>query len=108
MQWWFMMLIVLIMAGAVLFIYHYYRVRRLVDVDRVRVQIASDLHDDVGASLTELALQTDFLRAGKLASTVENTLKKICEQSRRVISTLADIVWLIGTHNDTVGVHTYR
>src|SRR5690625_197264 len=108
MQWWFMMLIVLIMAGAVLFTYHYYRVRRLVDVERVRVQIASDLHDDVGASLTELALQTDFLRAGKLEAPVENALRQIGEQSRRVVSTLDDIVWSIDARNDTVGDLTDR
>ncbi len=107
-QWWFFMLIGLIVVGIILFIYNYYRVSRLIEMERMRVQIASDLHDDVGASLTELALQTDFLRTGDLDETVENTLKQIGEHSRRIVSTLDDIVWSIDARNDTAGDLTDR
>jgi ligand-binding sensor domain-containing protein/two-component sensor histidine kinase len=107
-QWWFFMLVGLIVIGIILFIYNYYRVRRLIEMERMRVQIASDLHDDVGASLTELALQTDFLRTGKLDEEVENTLKQIGEHSRRIVSTLDDIVWSIDARNDTAGDLTDR
>ncbi len=107
-QWWFFLLVGLIIMGGILFIYNYYRVRKMVEIERMRVQIASDLHDDVGASLTELALQTDFLRTGKLDSHVEDTLKNIGEHSRRIVSTLDDIVWSIDARNDTVGDLTDR
>jgi ligand-binding sensor domain-containing protein len=107
-QWWFFMLIGLIVVGIILFIYNYYRVSRLIEMERMRVQIASDLHDDVGASLTELALQTDFLRTGNLDEAVEKTLKQIGEHSRRIVSTLDDIVWSIDARNDTAGDLTDR
>lgn len=107
-QWWFFMVIGLIVVGVILFIYNYYRVRRQVDMERMRVQIASDLHDDVGASLTELALQTDFLRTGNLEKSVEDTLRQIGEHSRKIVSALDDIVWSIDARNDTAGDLTDR
>jgi ligand-binding sensor domain-containing protein/two-component sensor histidine kinase len=107
-QWWFFVLVGLIVIGVILFIYNYYRVRRLVEMERMRVQIASDLHDDVGASLTELALQTDFLRTGQLEESVATTLKQIGEHSRKIVSALDDIVWSIDARNDTVGDLTDR
>jgi ligand-binding sensor domain-containing protein len=107
-RWWFLAILGLLLLSVILFIYHYYRIRQLVEIERVRVQIASDLHDDVGASLTELALQTDFLRMEKLDDQIENTLKQIGDDSRRIVSALDDIVWSIDARNDTAGDFTDR
>lgn len=107
-QWWFLAVIALAVTGVIFFIYNYYRVRRLMEIEKMRVQIASDLHDDVGSSLTELALQTDFIRTGNLDESVENTLRQIGDHSRRIVSTLDDIVWYIDARNDTTGDLTDR
>lgn len=107
-QWWFLALIACAVIGVIFFIYNYYRVHRMVEIERMRVQIASDLHDDVGSSLTELALQTDFIRTGNLEESVEDTLKQIGDHSRRIVSTLDDIVWSIDARNDTIGDLTDR
>lgn len=108
MQWWFILFVVLLAAGTILFIYNYFRVRRMMEIERMRVQIASDLHDDVGASLTELALQTDFLRTGGSRDEVDASLVQIGEQSRMIVSAMDDIVWSIDARNDTVGDLTDR
>ena len=107
-QWWFIVLILLVITGLILFYLRYFRVRKQVDIERMRVQIASDLHDDVGSSLTELALQTDFLQAGNLDDEMRSTLKQLGEQSRRIVSSLDDIVWSIDSRNDTAGDLTDR
>jgi len=107
-QWWFFLLLALLLAGVFVFIYNYLQVRRLIEMERVRVQIASDLHDDVGTSLTELALQTDFLRTGNLADDVKKTLEQIGEQSRKIVTSLDDIVWSIDARNDSTGDLTDR
>lgn len=107
-RWWFLSLLMLMVAAVIYFIYHYYRVRKMVDIERMRVQIASDLHDDVGGSLTEIALQTDFLRETDLNEEVKQTLKQIGNQSRNVVNSLDDIVWTIDARNDTVGDLTDR
>ena len=107
-QWWFLLLVVLAIIGMVLFSMRYFRVSKQVDIERMRVQIASDLHDDVGSSLTELALQTDFLLAGNVSDEIKQTLRQLGEHSRKIVSSLDDIVWSIDSRNDTAGDLTDR
>lgn len=108
MQWWFWTLIVLIIFGIIYLFYNYYRARKLIDIERMRVRIASDLHDDVGASLTEIALQSDFLQAGDADSEFKESLQQIGRQCRKIVSSLDDIVWSIDARNDTLGDLTDR
>ncbi|MEX0647596.1 MAG: two-component regulator propeller domain-containing protein [Balneolaceae bacterium] len=107
-QWWFIGLLIFLGVGMVLFSYRFFKVRKQVDIERMRVQIASDLHDDVGSSLTELALQTDFLQAGELNPEIKETLKELGEHSRKIVTSLDDIVWSIDSRNDTAGDLTDR
>lgn len=107
-QWWFITLIFAGVIGLILFYYRYFRATKQIDIERMRVQIASDLHDDVGSSLTELALQTDFLRAGEITDDLRDTLQQLGDQSRKIVSSLDDIVWSIDARNDTAGDMTDR
>lgn len=107
-QWWFFALIGLAVIGLILFYYRHFRARKQIDIERMRVQIASDLHDDVGSSLTELALQTDFLQAGEVSDELRDTLKQLGDQSRKIVTSLDDIVWSIDARNDTAGDMTDR
>lgn len=107
-QWWFLALLTLAVIGLILFYYRHFKARKQIDIERMRVQIASDLHDDVGSSLTELALQTDFLQAGEISDELRDTLKQLGDQSRKIVSSLDDIVWSIDARNDTAGDMTDR
>lgn len=107
-QWWFILLASASFVGLILFIVHYNRVSKQVEIEKMRVQIASDLHDDVGSSLTELALQTDFLQAGEISDEMRDTLRQLGEQSRKIVTSLDDIVWSIDARNDTAGDLTDR
>ncbi len=107
-QWWFIALIFVAVIGLILFYYRYFRATKQIDIERMRVQIASDLHDDVGSSLTELALQTDFLRAGDIGDELRDTLQQLGDQSRKIVTSLDDIVWSIDARNDTAGDMTDR
>lgn len=107
-QWWFLTLIGLAVIGLIIFYYRHFRAKKQIDIERMRVQIASDLHDDVGSSLTELALQTDFLQAGQVSDEVKDTLKQLGDQSRKIVTSLDDIVWSIDARNDTAGDMTDR
>lgn len=107
-QWWFFLLFLMVVIGLALFSYRYFKVKKQVDIERMRVQIASDLHDDVGSSLTELALQTDFLQSGTVSDEVKKTLRQLGEHSRKIVNSLDDIVWSIDARNDTAGDLTDR
>ncbi len=106
--WWFRLILLAGFFGAVAFVYNYYKVNKQVELERMRVRIASDLHDDVGASLTEIALQTDFLQAYPIPDNIKSPLQQIGETSRRIVTTMDDIVWSIDARNDTVGDLTDR
>ncbi|MGK7368665.1 MAG: sensor histidine kinase, partial [Candidatus Halalkalibacterium sp. M3_1C_030] len=108
MQWWFVLLVLVVLIGIFLFIYNYYRVKKMVDIERMRVRIASDLHDDVGSALTEIALQSDFLQTTDVDEQVKQSLDQIGTQSRKIVSSLDDIVWSIDARNDTLGDLTDR
>lgn len=107
-QWWFIALVVITLIGILLFAYNHYRIRKMVEIERMRVRIASDLHDDVGSALTEIALQSDFLQTMEVPADLEDSLKQIGNQSRKIVSSLDDIVWSIDARNDTVGDLTDR
>jgi len=102
-SWWFILLSILVTIFTLAFIYNYYRIAKLVDLERIRIRIASDLHDDVGASLTEIALQADFLQATQKDSKVAESLRQIGEMSRGIVTTMDDIVWSIDARNDKFG-----
>ncbi len=107
-QWWFIAVVVLAITAVVLFINHYYRIKKMIEMERMRVRIASDLHDDVGSSLTEIALQSDFLQTMNVSDKLQDSLKQIGVQSRKIVSSLDDIVWSIDARNDTIGDLTDR
>ncbi len=107
-QWWFISLAAIMIIGLILFIYSYYRTTKQVEIERMRVRIASDLHDDVGASLTEIALNSDFIREMDTNPELKKILGAIGEQSRKIVTSLDDIVWSIDSRNDTLGDLTDR
>lgn len=102
-SWWFILLVTIITLFVAGFLYNYYRISKQVDLERIRIRIASDLHDDVGASLTEIALQADFLQATQKDVKLGESLMQIGEMSRKIVTTMDDIVWSIDARNDTFG-----
>ncbi|MBO6524876.1 MAG: hypothetical protein JJ971_13675 [Balneolaceae bacterium] len=108
MNWWFLAVIALAVLGVIYLFYRNYKISKMVDIERMRVRIASDLHDDVGASLTEIALQSDFLQASHAEPEFKQSLNQIGKQCRHVVTSLDDIVWSIDARNDTLGDLTDR
>jgi len=100
--WWFRALGVLVVAG-ILFLLYQYRVRRLVEIERMRVRIASDLHDDIGSNLTRIAVQSEIIQTTDEPSIIRSASSSIGAASREIITTMSDIVWSIDARNDTVG-----
>lgn len=106
--WWFRFLILTIVIAIGALVYNNIRIAKMAEMERMRVRIASDLHDDVGSSLTEIALQSDFIQSNRLPDEVVEAVRQIGDQSRKVVNTMDDIVWSIDARNDTVGDLTDR
>jgi len=99
---WAVPVTVAVAAGVLL--YHVRAIRRLGfrHMERVRTQIASDLHDDVGSALTRLVVQSEMLCATEDPGRMKAIAREIGNEARDVISTMSDVVWSIDARNDSV------
>ena len=72
-------------------------------IERERARIARDIHDDVGAGLTEMAMLSELAR-GDAESPGESGehLDRIFRRSRELARSLDEIVWAINPANDTL------
>ncbi|TVR18187.1 MAG: hypothetical protein EA391_02880 [Balneolaceae bacterium] len=97
---WFFLLIGALLAG-ILYMIHYYRVTQLLKVERMRMQIAGDLHDEVGGNLSSISLMTDLInKTDDLEPLFKNRIKRVHETSRKTMEAMSDIVWAIHPDND--------
>ena len=100
-QWWFLALLAMI-AGVVIYAIHHYRVARLLELERVRARSATDLHDDIGASLSEMAILSEVVKRQISATHHEavETLGEMAQKARELMDSMSDIVWAIDPRRD--------
>ena len=81
------------------------RVRHLLAIEKLRTKIAADLHDDIGAGLTEISIMSEVI-AQKLPDDqrgpVESELGGITTASRQLVNGMSDIVWLVNPRRDSL------
>ena len=100
---WFVTAASVVVVGLVVLLYRY-RVGQLVAIERVRTRIATDLHDDIGASLSQIAIQSELaLGEGDVSPGTANALGRIATTSRELVESMGDIVWAINPDRDRVG-----
>ncbi len=100
MTWWFKSAIILtLLAG--LWLLHRYRVNHLMEIHRLRLNIASDLHDEIGSNLSSISVETQLvLAAPALEQEQREQLTDIGETARETMDAIRDIVWFINPQND--------
>jgi PAS domain S-box-containing protein len=78
------------------------REERLAELERVRKRIATDLHDDVGSSLTRISLLSEVVRhqIGGLSPSLAEPLSSIAALARELVDSMSDIVWAINPGKD--------
>lgn len=112
MTWWFktaVILFVLIIVGLTI---RYFIMRKVKEkiikseheaaMERERLRIARDLHDDIGSRLTELRMISEMVSKKDLHDPdVKQKLKELSSASENVISTFGEIVWSLNPKNDS-------
>jgi signal transduction histidine kinase/ligand-binding sensor domain-containing protein len=100
--WWFVALLILALA-TLLYLLYRYRINQLIALQKVRNRIATDLHDDIGSTLTNISILSELSRQ-KLGQQEEAGvfLSRITEEVTNSSQALDDIVWSINTNNDTL------
>lgn len=70
---------------------------------RERARIAKDIHDDLGASLTQISLLGELARQDRDApEQVGSRIEKMSETARHAVKSLDEIVWAVNPRNDTL------
>lgn len=98
---WFVLLIVLICLLPIFIIYRL-RIKRTVDVYRLREKVARDLHDDMGSTLTSISILSEVAKRGLRADQGDTLecIEKIGANSSQMMESMDDIVWSIKPDND--------
>lgn len=99
-RWWFIALCALAICAIVYLIYKY-RLRRLLELEKVRTRIATDLHDDIGANLTRISLLSEVAKQ-KAENGNGEMLSSIADIARESVSSMNDIVWAISPEHDSL------
>jgi signal transduction histidine kinase/streptogramin lyase len=133
-RWWFITLCTLLVGAILLSVYRYRVARlrdinaalleaklaeenlrkaneaRLVELEHVRKRIATDLHDDIGSSLTRISLLSEVAqrREGKGDKSGPGSLSTIAGLSRELVDSMSDIVWAINPERDHLADLTQR
>jgi ligand-binding sensor domain-containing protein len=108
-RWWFLATASIALS---LLIHGFYRYRlsQLLAVERIRTRIATDLHDDVGASLSQVAILSEVVRRriGESNPEINAPLSRIGVISRELVDSMSDIVWSINPAKDNLYFLTQR
>ncbi len=100
-RWWFLALAAALFAAAI-YLADRYRVRRLIELERVRTRIATDLHDDIGSNLSLIAMVSEVARhqVNQADSPVTDQLALVARTSRQSVDAMSDIVWAVNPRRD--------
>ncbi|MGB4988351.1 MAG: ATP-binding protein, partial [Pyrinomonadaceae bacterium] len=112
-RWWFLAISAMLIGIAILMIVRSRsakrkhaeaaREERIAELQRVRTRIANDLHDDIGSSLTQIAVLSEVARersALMANGDLQLPLERIKTVSKDLVATMADVVWAINPKKD--------
>ena len=100
--WWFYILCIIAVAAGIYSLYRY-RINQLLRVQKVRNNISSDLHDDIGAKLTNINILTMLGKQNLQQPEITSAyLTRIENEIQSSGEALDDIVWSINSRNDSL------
>lgn len=107
--WWFYALILLMISGIIyaIFTFRLYKYKSSV---RLRMSIASSLHDEVGSYLTRITMiaeSLNFIEKNKYQQAAKK-LSKLAMLSREATASMSDVLWAVDSRNDFSGSLTDR
>jgi len=100
-RWWFLALSVAVLA-ALTYAFYRYRLGHALRLERVRAHIATDLHDDIGASLSQIAILNEvaLTRLQSGSGDASGPLATAAQAAREVVDSMSDVVWAVDPKRD--------
>jgi len=98
--WWFRSLLAFTIAISIYSLYRY-RLRQAVNLMLLRNRIATDLHDEIGSTLSSISLYSEAAKRMLDGNeSAKKVLTKINSNTSDMMEAMSDIVWAINTRND--------
>ncbi|HKC35720.1 MAG TPA: triple tyrosine motif-containing protein [Chitinophagaceae bacterium] len=100
--WWFIGIVIIALAISLYTIYRY-RLAKALELEKMRTRISTDLHDDIGATLSSISIYSETIKQQTAVQLPQLTamLDKMGETSREMVGNMSDIVWAINPENDS-------
>jgi ligand-binding sensor domain-containing protein/signal transduction histidine kinase len=101
--WWFYAAIFLLLVG-ILYLIDRERIKRLLQLQEVRTQIAGNLHKDINTTLNNINLLSEIakIKVDKDITKSKEYIDQINSKSRKMIDDMDDMLWSIDPNNDTM------
>ena len=100
--WWFRTSITVLIITGIYAIYRY-RLHRIRTMERLRLRIAHDLHDDLGSNLSAIAIASMSVRnMPEITTKAKKKLTEIYEIALSTSEGMKDLVWFIKPETDTL------
>ncbi|MEO5803754.1 MAG: two-component regulator propeller domain-containing protein, partial [Verrucomicrobiota bacterium] len=111
--WWFIVAMAILLLGLIVAIVHFISTQKLQRqleglrqqqaLEKERARIARDIHDQLGASLTQVSLLGEMVESDKDSpGEVEAHARQISQTARETSHALDEIVWTVNPSNDTL------
>ena len=100
--WWFRFTSVAFLVLIMWLIYRY-RLSQVLKLQRIRLRIAEDLHDELGSSLTGIGIQTELLTVTEPSPQRASKLTEISSHIQDAVSKLGDMVWSLQSDTGSLG-----
>jgi signal transduction histidine kinase/ligand-binding sensor domain-containing protein len=102
-RWWFVTSLALVL-GALGYQLYRWRIGHLLAIERVRTRIATDLHDELGSSLSRISILSEVAaRRAAAREEVSSQVGDIGRSARELVDVASDIVWSTDPRRDDLG-----
>lgn len=79
------------------------RAERRREIEQERARVAHDLHDDLGAGLTEVTMLSILVKSPATSAEEKHRyLEELSKTARGMVTSLDEIVWAVNPRNDTI------
>lgn len=75
-------------------------------IEQERERISHDMHDDLGAGISALKLQAEFLKQKAENSDLTNDIDELLKTSEEMNISMREMLWNLNSGNDTIGSFT--